>query len=191
MKKYTTKPKVFDLHDYDSPIKRSDGVVPYNSYIWPMHGDCWFISHERQHHAFPGQWRFNVVGLDNGKWSVCGQTWKILHNDENSLDRHEPDHVPVPVVFDTRAQAIRVAAARMIRQARRVSKDTAAGIWDRLPPKKLETLINWALEIVAKECGKPSPKPVRIAEPPKEPVKTGLDLFDARGVVFYQPEAAL
>ena len=167
-----------DLHDHDSTIKRADGTVPYNGYLWPMSGDSWWIAHDREYRGFAGMWNFSVVALDDGRYSVDGTVWQIEHNDRNPADRHLPGHVAVPVVFDTRIKALRVAVARMIRTAR-----ASARVWkvNTLTTAQLETLVNWALGIVARETST-HPRVFSVPRAPEKPSKTGLDLFDQAGV---------
>ena len=107
-----------------------------------------------------------AVAAQDGRYAVEG----CVH----SIERNE--YAGKPIVYPTREQAIRVAAARMIRTMRK------ARTWDRqyggMQGKQLAEVINWARSVVAKETGKPMPSPVHIKDPPPPFRETGLSLFD-------------
>lgn len=150
---------------YTGPIARADGVKPWNMYLWPT--ESWWANRELGH-SFSSSWEFSIVGLADGRFAVEGFVRAIEEN----------DYCGQPIVFTTRALAIRTAAARLIRRAR------ASGSWDynleTVTGAKLGELINWIRKIVAKETGKPEPRPVHIEDPVVAPKRetAGLPLFD-------------
>ncbi len=153
-----------DPQPYDGPIARADGLRPFNRYL--LHTEFYCAGHEAIHRHIHTRWFFGIVALLDGRFSIEGSVWAIEKN----------DYCGKPVVFATRAEAIRTGAARMIRRARR------SGNWDYqfggLKGKYLAEVINWALAVVARETSKPEPKPVQVKEPPPEYRKTGLPLLD-------------
>lgn len=158
-----------DPFPYVGPIQRADGTRPYNHYLWPT--ESWWAVRDLDQH-FDGRWHFGIVALMDGRFSTCGEVWSI---EENSDDGRQ-------CVYFSREEAIRAAAARMIRIAR------ASRAWENifhggLKGPRLAQLINWTRIVVARETGEQSPKPITIKEPPPVPRKTGLPLFD-----FYTEE---
>ena len=152
-----------DPFPYDGPIERIDGVQPYNHYLWPT--ESWWANREI-YQTIGSRHMIGIVALADGRFSVEGSVYAIEKN----------DYCGKPVVFATRTEAIRIAAARAIRTARWSRKWTNS--FDRLEGKRLADVINWIINTVARETGKPEPKPVRIKEPPPPYRPTGLPLFD-------------
>jgi hypothetical protein len=121
---------------------------------------------------------FGYVALSDGRLATDGQTFYIRDGYLDEAKRFR-------VVFDTRIEAIRASAARMLCNARYQAR---AGRLMRSPfyctrPMVVE-LANWTREIVARESGKPTPRPLtvpRLPEPRKPSVTDGLPLFEAAG----------
>lgn len=154
-----------DPHPYHGPIERIDGERPYNNYLWPT--ESWWATKDlgRQ---FDSRWHFGIVSLADGRFSVAGSVYCIERNDDDGK----------PCVYATRAEAIRTAAARMIKVARYsknwMSYYTCGGLKGRM----LAEVINWARNIVAKETGRPQPKQVVVPDYSPPYRKTGLPLLD-------------
>jgi len=158
------KGKEYDPSPYDGPIERADGVRPYNHYLW--HTETWDAREDLDDYI-SRKWHFGIIALADGRFATQGDVQSIEKNDYGGWK----------VVFATRNQAIRTAAARMIRRAR-ISRGWT-GMWDGgLQGKKLEAVINWALGVVARETGGPAARPVRVKEVPPPVVKSKFPLFD-------------
>ena len=97
-----------DPFPYDGAIRRVDGVAPFNGYLWALHSDWWWANRELSQ-QINSRWNFEVVALQDGRYAVEG----CVH----SIERNE--YAGKPIVYSTREQAIRVAAARMIRTMRK------------------------------------------------------------------------
>lgn len=152
-----------DPWPYNGPIERADGVRPWNHFLWPTE---WWWAYKGLGRNVDSRWSLSIVALKDGRFSVEGSVWAI---EENA-------YCGKTVVFATRTAAIRVAAARMIRNARR-SKDWGSHLGG-LNGAALADVINWARDVVAQETNAPKPRPVHVKEPPVPRPKTGLPLFD-------------
>jgi hypothetical protein len=173
-----------DLHEYDNPIKRADGTVPYNGYLWPT--EAWWPGHE---HGFRnrihGQWNFGIVALIDGRFAVDGT---VSHIEANSETPYRRDNEPEgrKVVFATRREAIRVAAARMIGDILRSRHSHNIGIWDRMDRATMADVINWTRAQVATSCNEAQPSLIVLPEPPPPPPppaprpEAGLPLFEMK-----------
>jgi hypothetical protein len=158
------KAKNNDPSPYDGPIERADGVRPYNHYLWPT--EIWEARRDIND-RISRKWHFCIIALADGRFATQGDVWSIEKNNYGGWK----------VVFATRNEAIRTAAARMIRRAR-ISRGWT-GMWDGgLQGKRLEAVINWALAVVARETAGPAPKCVRVKEEPPPVVKSIFPLFD-------------
>lgn len=119
-----------DPRPYSGPLRRRDGMVPFNHYLWPLEGD-WHRPPAHLHSRFA----FGIVALSNGRWLADG-----------SIDSRQ---------FKTRKAALRSAAALVIWRARNARKwartyriseadaqDVIAWVYDVLkqPPKRLREL---------------------------------------------------
>ena len=166
-----------DLHDYDSYIKRADGKVPYNGYLWPT--EDWWPNDEPKFHYVSGSWNFGIIALNDGRYSVEGTISHIEKNTDNPYPRGKDDTTGKPVVFATREKAIRISAARMIKDIR-AWRFIEAFSYDKMSRDTMEAVINWTRNIVAKECGVVKiPVQISMPEPPPSPPKpTGLELID-------------
>lgn len=158
-----------DPNPYDGPIERADGVRPYNHYLW---NNEWWWANRELGHSISSRWQFGIVHLWDGTFSTNGHVSCIERNNETYSWQNKPAR---PCVYPTRAEAIRTAAARVIREARHARNWTG---YDRLEGRRLAMVINWIREVVAQETGGPEPLPITIPEPPKPRPKTGLPLFD-------------
>lgn len=144
-----------DPSPYDGPIERIDGRRPYNRYLWPMPEDDWW-AYDTFGHGVSSRFHLCVVALADGRWSTDGSVYGIERN---------RDCYGKSCVFDTREQAIRIAAARFIRMCRHARRWNG---YDHLTDERCQQLINWALEIAK--------RPLPRQEPPRP--STGLPLFD-------------
>lgn len=151
-----------DPWPYEGPVRRADGVSPYNHFLWPMLGDDWWANRELDD-RIDSRWHFAIFALADGRFATSGHICDIEDN----------DHAGRSCVFENRNQALRVSAARMIRKARASRK--WEGMWCG---QDLELVINWARKVVARETGRAEPKPVQVKQPPPVRIATGLPLFD-------------
>lgn len=155
--------------DLSRTLRRADGVVPYNDYLWPMRGDYWNLGHE--HPSYDSFWTFWVVGLADGRWSTTGSVYSIACGVDTIWG--------MPCVFTTRSQAVRAAAARLIRRMR------ASASWDThfhshaLRGSRLSFGVNWVLQTVARETQ--SARPLRLVrfqdQPEPVPTVAGQQVF--------------
>ncbi len=152
--------------------RRADGTLPCNNYLWPT--ESWWLGHENR--KFDGRWHFGYVALADGRFSVEGSTFAINRNEINGL----------PCVFNTREQAIRVSAARMIR-VMRASKhwNDWSGVYGGMTGQKLADAINWTLSRVARETNATKVRTVSIADsvPDDASEVSDLPLFAGTGRV--------
>lgn len=159
--------RTLELYDYDSLIKRADGTVPYNGYLWPT--EEWRPGYQKQMQGLEGRWHFGIIALADGRFATTGEVHSI---------RCERDEIGRAVVFADRNDALRVAAARMIRRLR------AARNWTgdfRVSRELAMDAINWSRAQVAVACQSPLPKPITLPRPPIPPPpkpEAGLPLFD-------------
>jgi hypothetical protein len=132
--------------------------------------------------ALHGQWHFGIVALNDGRFSVDGTVSQIEANSETPYRReYEPEGRKI--VYATRVEAIRVAAARMIQQILRTRQNKYVGIWDRIDRKTMTDVINWTRAKVAEACQSAMPAPISIAELPPHPAprpEAGLPLFEIK-----------
>lgn len=183
--KATAKAKELDLHEYDNPIKRADGTVPYNGYLWPT--EAWWPGHEPEfRNRIRGDWHFGIVALIDGRFAVDGTVSHIEANSETPY-RRENEPEGRTVVYATRTQAIRVAAARMIGDILRRRHWKGAGLnWDRMSRETMSDVIHWTRAKVAEACQAEAPKPIALVEPPPPPQpppprpEAGLPLFEMK-----------
>jgi hypothetical protein len=173
--------KEIDLHEYDNPIKRVDGTVPFNGYLWPT--EAWWPGHEPEFRSrIHGQWHFGIVALIDGRFAVDGTVSQIEANSETPYRRKdEPEGRKV--VFATRREAIRTAAARMIGDILRLRERNNMGMWDRMDRATMADVINWTRAQVAAACNEAPPTPIVLREPPPPPIpspEAGLPLFELK-----------
>lgn len=159
--KKTTK---LDLHDYDSQIKAADGTVPYNGYLWPT--ESWWPGHEPEFRTrIQGHWHFGIVALNDGRFAVDGI---VSHIEANSTTPYRGENEPtgLKVVFATRTEAIRIAAARMIRNILRSQhRHRQRSLnWDLMDRETITDVINWTRAKVAEACHATPPKPIVLAQ---------------------------
>lgn len=162
-----------DPAPYHGPIERADGRKPWNMFLWPT--EEWWPGQETQFRNSVGTMHhFGIIALKDGRWATCGSVYSIKRN---------RDYCGRPCVFPTRLQALRVAAARAIKLARESQSWTSP--FDRLTGETLAAVINWYRSILARESGKPEPKPITVPEPSftaKARPEAGLPLFERAGV---------
>ena len=165
---------------YTGPIERADGVRPFNSYLWPTEG--WWAYHS------PGQrnwhsWHFGIVALWDGSFAVCGQLWHIRDNDRRSSWHRREGQLHRPNNFPTRRQAIRTAAADLLRSLR--AQRRSRGDWQNRLARDGQHFVdvcNWVRLTVHRETGHPC-RPPRLATytpptpPPAPDLAADLPLF--------------
>lgn len=170
-----------DLHDYDSPIKSVKGTVPYNGFLWPT--EAWWPGHEPEfRNRVRGQWNFGIVALIDGRYAIDGNVSHIEANNDNPY-RRDGEADGMTVVFSTRVDAVRTAAARMIRSILRSRYWQGCGVGDQMSRKTMADVINWTRAKVADACQEEPPKPLTLLEPPPPPAprpEAGLPLFEMK-----------
>lgn len=143
--------------------RRADGTLPFNNYLWPT--ESWWLGYEQK--GFCDRWHFGYVALADGRFSVEGSTFAINRNETNGL----------PCVFNTREQAIRVSAARMIRVMRASRHwNDPSGCYGGMTGQKLADAINWTLVRVARETNATKVRTVLIPDPVPSDAGEVLDL---------------
>lgn len=163
------------LIDRASDIVRADGVFPYNGYLWPT--EEWWPSHTDEMRHISSRWHFEIVALKDGRFAIDGVVASIQANVENRY--YGPDDPPSrPIVFETRNQAIRTAAARMLQDAR--SARSWTGLFDRMTNETLSDLYNWTIRQIAKATATEPSKPIQLKSVVKvSSPEDGLELFEA------------
>lgn len=82
-----------DPSPYDGPLRRIDGVAPFNRYLWPLQADLYYPPKQ-----ISSRFMFSVIALNNGCWLADGDI----------TSRQYP----------TRVAALRVSSAHAIWKAR-------------------------------------------------------------------------
>lgn len=160
---------------YTGPIQRADGTRPFNGYLWPT--ESWWAYHEPGKRWWDSRIRICIVHLWDGRWAVNGFLWAIQTNSRRYSWTVAPGQLPRRNCFATRREAVRTAAAdllRMLRSARRW-KDHQLG----RDPVHWAEAVNWALATAHREADRAEP-PLRLhREPLPPPVRpSGMPLFD-------------
>jgi hypothetical protein len=158
---------------YTGPIERADGTRPYNGYLWPS--ECWWAYHEPGKRNWDSRWNLGIVALWDGTFAVMGQLWAIEANDRRYSWTKVQGQLHRANVFRTRRQAVRTAAADLLRTAR------SARSWkgERLArdPVLYAEVVNWILTTAHSAAD--AAEPVRlIHRDPLPPPPTGLPLID-------------
>jgi hypothetical protein len=163
-----------DPRPYDGPIARIDGAKPFNMYLWPMEGD-WFWAGRDLGHCICSTWNFHVIALADRRWSTDMSVHNIEANDATP-GWLTGERAPRRVVFQTRHEALRISAARMIRQARKSRRwnSNVGGLSDANCAK----VIDWARAVVARESEDTAPRPIALRPLPQPKRLTGMPLFD-------------
>lgn len=156
-------------------ILRADGVEPGgagNHYFWPMVGDQWWPGHTKELYHIDSRFHFEIIALEDGRFSCSNWLPEI---EKGSTWPMSKDDVALPVVFKTRKEAIRTAAARMLRTAR--SARHWEGIFYRLSYEHFTQLYNWTLQRVAEETDDKPGRMINLSEPPKPGIEKDLELW--------------
>lgn len=161
---------------YTGPIEDADGTRPFNGFLWPT--ESWWASHEQGKRHWDSRWHMGIVALWDGTYAVDGSIWKIEKNNRRYSWTEQPDQLPRPNIFPTRRQAIRTAAADLLRQVR--SARTWPGHLVRCRPEHFSEVVNWILATAYREAE--AAEPVRLVRyeppPPPPPPPTGLPILD-------------
>ena len=161
-----------DPSPYTGSIERADGVRPYNMFLWPT--ESWWVGHQPQfRNVVSGMYHFEYIALKDGRFSTEGAVYHIEENRDSS---------GLPCVFNTKIEAIRTSAARLISQMRYSSRSTSYCVsFDRLDRETLQAAINWIRKTVAEACAAAAPREITLPIPPPPPKSRdtqGLELFD-------------
>ena len=150
-----------DPFPYDGPLRRVDGVAPYNHYLWPLDRD-WYWARKDLDDRISSRWHFSAIALADGRWLSSGHI-----RDESRMQ-----------FFETREAALRHSAAEFLRTIR------GARHWDRyrfgsdyVSPELYVRLVAWVTAVLKR-------KPLRLTvkpAPPKPPVWSDLPLFAEYG----------
>jgi hypothetical protein len=138
-----------DPFPYHGPLRRADGVAPFNHYLWPLEGDWFWASRELDRH-YSSLWNFCAVALNDGTWLAHGFVWEKA--------------------YPTRIAALRASAAAMLRSARN------ARHWkgmDAVSNEQFEQLVKWVYEIL----DRPPPPIKRVDVTPAAAAWADLPLF--------------
>lgn len=131
-----------DPFPYDGPLRRSDGVAPYNHYLWPLDRD-WHWANRELDRNLSSRWNFSAVALADGRWLADG----LIFNEAEMR------------FFPTREAALRHSAAKLIRTIRNARQWTGG---DRVSGGAYAALVAWIMHIL----GRP---PLDIAVKPQAP----------------------
>lgn len=135
-------------------LTAADGTRPSNGYLWPT--EDWKMEGPWQYGHDSRTW-IGVVALSDGRFSIDGHDYAIQKN----LTCYGQ-----PCVYATRAQAIRVSAARAIRHMRHARNWNGIYELGFADPERLEYALNWALATAYRETAAPRPpRPVRLPRP--------------------------
>ena len=133
---------------YTGPITRLDGVRPFNMNLWPTE---WFWANKDLCRSYDSRWNFGIIALADGRFSTAMSVYSIQDNNDRLYSEE-----PRPCVFGSRMEAIRVAAARILRIAR------ASRHWGYsfggLEGEYLAAFAFWIRAIVAREAFRPAPR---------------------------------
>ena len=134
--------QVKDPWPYYGTLERIDGVKPYNRYLWRT--ESWYCYDTHEFRNVHSKYNFGIVSLKDGRHCTDGETYSIGKN-MNCYDR--------PCVYDTREEAIRVSAARLIRMLRRDMRCDRKAYYEKPLDRELgEKITHWVLWIVAGAC---------------------------------------
>jgi hypothetical protein len=150
---------------YKGAIRDADGRKPFNHYLWPT--ECWVFSQEVGGPHTDYVFRIEITSLADGRVATNGHVYGIEAN---------RDCYGQPCVYATRAEAIRVSAARMIKLVRRAVRHR----WGYTGQNRAPQIIEWARHVVARETGAEAKQiaPFRMPEQPKpKPNFDGLPLL--------------
>lgn len=155
-----------DPQPYDGPIERSDGIRPFNGYLWPT--EQWLAREELDDRYLDFDWRIEIVALADGRYSCSGVVREIEAG--HDLGRR--------CVFPDRAGAIRASAASMIRLARKLRSIDYLRARVGWRAKDLPVVVAWAREVVSRETGAAPPRPIALRVPAPPRASTGMPLLD-------------
>lgn len=165
---------------YTGPIEAADGQRPFNSYLWPT--ESWWPDREPGQRSWDATWHFGIVALWDGSFAVNGFIWQIECNDRRSSWHQREGQLHRPNNFPTRRQAIRTAAADVLRQLRNARHRRPD--WLRGPDWQSRVtrdgahwvdVCNWVRRTVHRETGYPC-RPPRLATYTPPPPPTAPDL---------------
>lgn len=165
---------------YTGPIEAADGKRPFNGYLWPT--EDWWAYHEPGKRSWDSRWHFGIIHLWDGTFAVDGQIWKIERNDRRYSWTRTEGQLPRLNNFPTRRQAIRTAAADVLRTLR------AARRWNKTEriardPQHWAEVVNWVLTTAHREADQAEPVRTIHRDPPAPPPPppTGLPILDFIG----------
>jgi hypothetical protein len=161
---------------YTGPIERIDGARPFNGYLWPS--ESWWAYRDEGKRSWDSRWHFGVVHLWDGRFAVDGTISKIEADNRRYSWTRKDGQLGRRNNFPTRREAVRTAAADLLRTLRsarswpnsnRVSRD----------PSHWAEVVNWVLETAHREADGADPIR-RVDRDPPPPAKraTGMPLFD-------------
>jgi hypothetical protein len=162
---------------YTGPIERADGTRPYNGYLWPT--EWWWAHREPGQHNWDSRWNFGIVALWDGTFAVMGQVWAIEEKDRRYSWTKKSDQLHRRNCFPTRRQAVRTAAADLLRTLRSARRWQGSERVTRDPVHWAE-VVNWVLTTAHREAD--GAEPIRQVKrdplPPPPPAPTGMPLID-------------
>lgn len=166
---------------YTGPIEAADGQRPFNSYLWPT--ESWWPDREPGQRNWDSTWHFGIVALWDGSFAVNGFVSHIEKNNRRCNWEKIDGQLHRANNFPTRRQAIRTAAADVLRRLRR-ARHSGANWQNRVTRdgQHWVDVCNWVRLVVHRETGHPC-RPPRLATytppppPPAPDLAADLPLF--------------
>jgi len=142
---------IVDPWPYEGPLRRVDGIAPFNHFLWPLDQD-WFWANQDldPQRRYSSRWNFYVVALADGRWLSDG----TVREDESGMR-----------IFATREAALRHAAACLLRMIR-AARHWPSHLVDHVSPEDYVALVGW----IFNRLNQPPP-PVYILPPPPPPAR--------------------
>jgi len=161
---------------YTGPIERADGARPFNGYLWPT--ESWWAHREPGNRNWDSRWNFGIVHLWNGTFAIMGQLSAIERNNRRYRWEVKDGQLHRTNNFATRREAIRSAAADLLRTLRS-ARSWRSNDWIARDPVHWAAVVNWVLTTAHREADKSEPPFSLYREPPApRVVPTGMPLFD-------------
>lgn len=165
-----------DPAPYSGELADIHGRKPYNQHLWPTE---WYWMRDEVAPRINSMWNIGIIALADGRFSSHMAVWAMEANNAR-YDWVREGKAPIKCVFPTREEALRAAAAKIIRLARNATKWEGVPMMPPFAGTTPHAVIEWARGVVARESGKPAPVPRKFHEirPLPAPAKTGLPLLD-------------
>lgn len=161
---------------YTGPVERADGARPFNGYLWPS--EWWWAHREPGNYNWDSRWNFGIVHLRDGQFAVMGQLSAIESNNRRYRWEVKDGQLHRANNFATRRQAVRTAAADVLRTLRNV-RDWKSNDRITRDPVHWAAVVNWVLTTAHRKADSREPRFSLHRDPvPPRIVPTGMPLFD-------------